>query len=90
MHRIGFFLNEWKKLSESERVKTFGATSDYPLQIMAKKLTLDELIQMPENTNFLNIPKSTQDDLIKWGNEMRDAYLANVNIIYIKIFLGFI
>jgi len=81
MHKLGFFLNEWKKLPEQERVKSFGETSEYPKKIIERGMTLDEFIQMSENSNFINVKKDTQEELLRWSNELRDAYLQNVILI---------
>jgi len=89
MHKLGFFINEWRKLSEAERKKTFGLTSEFPIKMQEKKVNLDDLVNLTENKPFLNMSAETQEDVNRWGNEMRDAYLANVCKIIILTIIGF-
>lgn len=77
MHKVGFFLNEWKRLSEPERIKSFGSAADCPKLMMEKGIRIDDIINMNENSNFLNTSEEVIELVTNWGNELRDQYLLN-------------
>jgi len=68
MHKVGFFINEWRKLSEDERKNTFGHTSEFPIKMQEKKVNLDDLVNLTENKPFLNMSGETQEDVNRINN----------------------